>query len=111
MKWKRNKQVSIFQYKRLSKRLNDISSHSDSSDALIFSSFEWIKYFSKPAENSEWTEIKKLVTQNDELKIQDAKAHLNELESDVLKVYKSIEGLKKQWVLWITPGGFSEIRK
>ena len=41
-----------------------------------------------------FTEIKKLVTQNDELKIQDAKAHLNELESEVLKVNKSIEGLK-----------------
>ncbi|SMC40868.1 DUF2326 domain-containing protein [Moheibacter sediminis] len=41
-----------------------------------------------------FTEIKKLVTQNNELKIQDAKAHLNELESEVLKVNKSIEGLK-----------------
>ncbi|QBO58406.1 DUF2326 domain-containing protein [Chryseobacterium salivictor] len=41
-----------------------------------------------------FTETKKLVTQNDELKIQDAKAHLNELESEVLKVNKSIEGLK-----------------
>lgn len=41
-----------------------------------------------------FTEIKKIVTQNDELKIQDAKAHLNELESEVLKINKSIEGLK-----------------
>lgn len=41
-----------------------------------------------------FTEIKKIVTQNDELKIQDAKAHFNELESEVLKINKSIEGLK-----------------
>lgn len=41
-----------------------------------------------------FTEIKKIVTQNDELKIQDAKAHLNELESEVLRINKSIEGLK-----------------
>lgn len=41
-----------------------------------------------------FTEIKRIVTQNDELKIQDAKAHLNELESEVLKINKSIEGLK-----------------
>ncbi|MDD3005329.1 DUF2326 domain-containing protein [Flavobacterium sp.] len=41
-----------------------------------------------------FTEIKKIVTQNDELKIQDAKAHLNELESEVQKINKSIEGLK-----------------
>lgn len=41
-----------------------------------------------------FTEIKKIVTQSNELKIQDAKAHLNELESEVLKVNKSIEGLK-----------------
>lgn len=41
-----------------------------------------------------FTEIKKIVTQNNELKIQDAKAHLNELESEVLRINKSIEGLK-----------------
>ncbi|UPZ36543.1 DUF2326 domain-containing protein [Sphingobacterium sp. PCS056] len=41
-----------------------------------------------------FSEIKKIVTQNNELKIQDAKAHLNELESEVQKVNKSIEGLK-----------------
>jgi len=41
-----------------------------------------------------FTEIKKIVTKNNELKIQDAKAHLNELESKVLKLNKSIEGLK-----------------
>lgn len=44
--------------------------------------------------NSYFTEIKKIVTQNNELKIQDAKAHLNELESEVLKINKSVEELK-----------------
>lgn len=41
-----------------------------------------------------FSEIKKIVTKNNEFKIQDAKAHLNELESEVLKVNKSIENLK-----------------
>lgn len=41
-----------------------------------------------------FSETKKLVTNNNELKIQDAKAHLNELESEVTKVNKSIENLK-----------------
>lgn len=40
------------------------------------------------------SEIKKIVTKNNEFKIQDAKAHLNELKSEVLKVNKSIENLK-----------------
>jgi len=41
-----------------------------------------------------YSEIKKLVTNNDELKIQDAKAQLNELESEVIRVNKSVENLK-----------------
>lgn len=41
-----------------------------------------------------FSETKKLVTNNNELKIQDAKAHLNELESEVNKINKSIENLK-----------------
>ena len=41
-----------------------------------------------------YSETKKLVTNNDELKIQDAKAHLNELESEVNRVNKSVENLK-----------------
>jgi len=44
--------------------------------------------------NTFFSETKKLVTNNNELKIQDAKAHLNELESEVTKVNKSIENLK-----------------
>ncbi|AWG23294.1 hypothetical protein FFWV33_18055 [Flavobacterium faecale] len=44
--------------------------------------------------NAFFSETKKLVTNNNELKIQDAKAHLNELESEVTKVNKSIEKLK-----------------
>ncbi len=44
--------------------------------------------------NTFFSETKKLVTKNNELKIQDAKAHLNELESEVSKVNKSIENLK-----------------
>jgi uncharacterized protein YydD (DUF2326 family) len=41
-----------------------------------------------------YSETKKLVTNNSEIKIQDAKAHLNELESEVEKVNKAIENLK-----------------
>ena len=41
-----------------------------------------------------YSETKKLVTNNNEIKIQDAKAHLNELESEVGKVNKAIENLK-----------------
>lgn len=41
-----------------------------------------------------FTETKKILTKNDEIKIQDAKAHLNELESEVLKINSSIENLK-----------------
>lgn len=41
-----------------------------------------------------YSETKKLVTNNNEIKIQDAKAHLNELESEVEKVNKAIENLK-----------------
>lgn len=41
-----------------------------------------------------FSEITKLVTNNKEIKVQDAKAHLNELESEVLKINKSIESLK-----------------
>ncbi len=41
-----------------------------------------------------YSEIKKLVTNNNEIKIQDAKAQLNELESEVEKVNKAIEKLK-----------------
>ena len=41
-----------------------------------------------------FAETKKLVTKNSEIKIQDAKAHLNELESEVLKINVSIEKLK-----------------
>ena len=41
-----------------------------------------------------FSETKKLVTKNNELKIQDAKAYLNELESEVKKINKSIENLK-----------------
>lgn len=44
--------------------------------------------------NTFFSETKKLVTNNNELKIQDAKAHLNELESEVTKVNKSVENLK-----------------
>ncbi len=40
------------------------------------------------------SETKKLVTNNNEIKIQDAKAHLNELESEVGKVNTAIEQLK-----------------
>ncbi|MDL5515091.1 DUF2326 domain-containing protein [Arenibacter sp. M-2] len=41
-----------------------------------------------------YSETKKLVTNNNEIKIQDAKAHLNELESEVEKVNRAIENLK-----------------
>jgi len=41
-----------------------------------------------------FSETKKLITNNNEIKIQDAKAHLNELESEVDKVNKAIENLK-----------------
>ena len=41
-----------------------------------------------------YSETKKLVTNNNEIKIQDAKAHLNELESEVEKVNKAVENLK-----------------
>ncbi|HFK5581696.1 TPA: DUF2326 domain-containing protein [Elizabethkingia anophelis] len=41
-----------------------------------------------------FTEVKKIITNNDDLRIQDAKAHLNELESEVFKINKSIEELK-----------------
>jgi uncharacterized protein YydD (DUF2326 family) len=41
-----------------------------------------------------YSETKKLVTKDNELKVQDAKAHLNELESEVKKVNSSIEKLK-----------------
>lgn len=41
-----------------------------------------------------YSETKKLVTNNNDIKIQDAKAHLNELESEVGKVNKAIENLK-----------------
>ena len=44
--------------------------------------------------NTFYSETKKLVTNNNEIKIQDAKAHLNELESEVGKVNKAIEQLK-----------------
>lgn len=44
--------------------------------------------------NTFHSETKKLVTNNNEIKIQDAKAHLNELESEVGKVNKAIEQLK-----------------
>lgn len=44
--------------------------------------------------NTYFSETKKLVTNNNEIKIQDAKAHLNELESEVGKVNKAIEKLK-----------------
>jgi uncharacterized protein YydD (DUF2326 family) len=44
--------------------------------------------------NTFYSETKKLVTNNNEIKIQDAKAHLNELESEVSKVNKAIEQLK-----------------
>lgn len=44
--------------------------------------------------NTFYSEIKKLVTNNNEIKIQDAKAHLNELEGEVGKVNKAIENLK-----------------
>lgn len=44
--------------------------------------------------NTFHSETKKLVTNNNEVKIQDAKAHLNELESEVSKVNKAIEQLK-----------------
>lgn len=44
--------------------------------------------------NTFFSETKKLVTNDNEIKIQDAKAHLNELESEVSKVNKSIENLK-----------------
>lgn len=44
--------------------------------------------------NTFFSEIKKLVTNNNEIKIQDAKAHLNELENEVNKVNKAIEQLK-----------------
>lgn len=44
--------------------------------------------------NTFYAETKKLVTNNNEIKIQDAKAHLNELESEVGKVNKAIENLK-----------------
>lgn len=40
------------------------------------------------------SETKKLVTRNNEFKIQDAKAHLNELESEVKKLDSSIENLR-----------------
>ncbi|MGJ1485982.1 hypothetical protein [Sphingobacterium multivorum] len=41
-----------------------------------------------------FSEIKKIVTRNNEIKIQDAKAHLNELNSEVQKINKAIEALK-----------------
>jgi uncharacterized protein YydD (DUF2326 family) len=41
-----------------------------------------------------YSETKKLLTKNNEIKIQDAKAHLNELESEVNKINTSIEKLK-----------------
>jgi uncharacterized protein YydD (DUF2326 family) len=41
-----------------------------------------------------FSETKKLVTKDNEIKIQDAKAHLNELENEVHKVNKAIENLK-----------------
>ncbi|NBB28057.1 DUF2326 domain-containing protein [Cellulophaga sp. BC115SP] len=44
--------------------------------------------------NTVFKETKKFVTNNNEIKIQDAKAHLNELESEVGKVNKAIENLK-----------------
>lgn len=44
--------------------------------------------------NTFYSEIKKLVTNNNEIKIQDAKAYLNELESEVSKVNNAIEQLK-----------------
>jgi uncharacterized protein YydD (DUF2326 family) len=44
--------------------------------------------------NTVFKETKKFVTRNNEIKIQDAKAHLNELESEVGKVNKAIENLK-----------------
>lgn len=44
--------------------------------------------------NTVFKETKKFVTKNNEIKIQDAKAHLNELESEVGKVNKAIEQLK-----------------
>jgi uncharacterized protein YydD (DUF2326 family) len=44
--------------------------------------------------NTVFKETKKFVTKNNEIKIQDAKAHLNELESEVGKVNKAIENLK-----------------
>lgn len=46
------------------------------------------------SKNTVFKETKKLVTNNNEIKIQDAKAHLNELESEVGKVNKAIEQLK-----------------
>lgn len=44
--------------------------------------------------NTIFKETKKFVTNNNEIKIQDAKAHLNELENEVGKVNKAIENLK-----------------
>lgn len=44
--------------------------------------------------NTVFKETKKIVTKNNEIKIQDAKANLNELESEVGKVNKAIEQLK-----------------
>jgi uncharacterized protein YydD (DUF2326 family) len=44
--------------------------------------------------NTFYSETKKLVTNNNEIKIQDSKAHLNELESEVGKVNNAIEKLK-----------------
>lgn len=41
-----------------------------------------------------FSEIRKIVTRNNDIKIQDAKAHLNELNSEVQKINKSIEALK-----------------
>ncbi|PRB06112.1 hypothetical protein CQ046_02780 [Chryseobacterium sp. MYb7] len=41
-----------------------------------------------------FSEIKKIVTRNNEIKIPDAKAHLNELDSEVHKINKAIEALK-----------------
>lgn len=74
---------------------------SDYSPHLFFLNVGLEKYTEIKAVNDDlkkkknfYSETKKLVTNNDEIKIQDAKAHLNELESEVGKVNKSIEKLK-----------------
>ena len=74
---------------------------SDYSPHLFFLNFGLEKYTELKNLNKEigikntvFKETKKFVTKDNVIKIQDAKAHLNELESEVGKVNKAIEQLK-----------------